>query len=74
MSEANNEPLFKEGDIVQVDPSVEVFGGCLVVVTEPKPWGIQGYVQSAGVPGQQYIRLRFGQIRATGGKAPWVVG
>lgn len=62
------------GDIVQVNPEVEVFGGCMVVVTELKPWGIQGYVQSAGVPGQQYIRLKSEQIEATGGKAVWVVG
>jgi hypothetical protein len=61
------------GDIVQVNPEVEVFGGCMVVVTELKPWGIQGYVQSAGVPGQQYIRLKTEQIEATGGKAVWVV-
>jgi hypothetical protein len=62
------------GDIVQVNPEVEVFGGCMVVVTELKPWGIQGYVQSAGVPGQQYIRLKTKQIETTGGKAVWVVG
>lgn len=61
------------GDIVQVNPEVEVFGGCMVVVTELKSWGIQGYVQSAGVPGQQYIRLKTEQIKPTGGKAVWVV-
>lgn len=60
-------------DIVQVNPAYEVFGGCLVVVTEVKSWGIQGYVQSAGVPGQQYIRLKAEDFEATGGKAPWVV-
>jgi len=60
-------------DIVQVNPAYEVFGGCLVVVTEVKSWGIQGYVQSAGVPGQQYIRLKTEDFEATGGKAPWVV-
>jgi len=42
------------------------------VVTEVKEWGIQGYVQSAGVPGQQYIRLKTGDFEATGGKAVWV--
>lgn len=62
------------GDIVQVNPDFEVFGGCMVVVTEIKSWGIQGYVQSAGVPGQQYIRLKTEQIEPTGGKAVWVVG
>ena len=63
----------KEGEIVQVSPTVETFGGCMVVVTEVKSWGIQGYVQSAGVPGQQYVRLKTGDFEATGGRAVWVV-
>jgi hypothetical protein len=44
----------------------------MVVVTEQKSWGIQGYVQSAGVPGQQYIRLKRKDFELTGGKAVWV--
>jgi hypothetical protein len=64
----------KVGDIVQVNPDKEVFGACMVVVTELKSWGIQGYVQSAGVPGQQYIRLNFDDFEFTGGKAVWIVG
>ena len=60
-------------DIVQVNPSKDMFGGCMVVVTEVKSWGIQGYVQSAGVEGQQYIRLPYGDFENTGGKALWVV-
>jgi hypothetical protein len=59
-------------DIVQVDPLFEIFGGCMVVVTEVKDWGIQGYVQSAGVEGQQYIRLKTEMFEPTGGKAIWV--
>ena len=62
----------KVGDIVQVSPEKECFGGCMVVVTEPKTWGLQGYVQSAGVPGQQYIRLKTEEFERTGGIAPWV--
>jgi hypothetical protein len=46
----------------------------MVVVTEVKNWGIQGYVQSAGVEGQQYIRLANDDFESTGGKAVWVVG
>jgi hypothetical protein len=61
------------GQIVQVNPELEMFGGCMVVVTEQKSWGIQGYVQSAGVPGQQYIRLKHKDFELTGGKAVWVV-
>lgn len=64
---------YEEGDIVQVDPKKEMWGGCMVTVTELKTWGIQGYVQSAGVPGQQYIRVRFEDFRPTGGKAVWIV-
>lgn len=64
---------YAEGDIVQVDPNVECFGGCMVVVTEPKSFGVQGYVQSAGIQGQQYIRLKFQDIKPTGGKAVWIV-
>jgi hypothetical protein len=64
--------MTKVGDIVQVDPSFETFGACMVVVTEIKDWGIQGYVQSAGVEGQQYIRLKTEMFEPTGGKAIWV--
>jgi hypothetical protein len=63
-----------KNDIVQVDPSVPVFGGCLVVVTEVKDWGIQGYVQNAGDNvGQAYIRLKWNDISNTGGTAVWSV-
>jgi hypothetical protein len=61
------------GQIVQVNPELEVFGACMVVVTEQKSWGIQGYVQSAGVHGQQYIRLKHKDFELTGGKAVWMV-
>lgn len=69
----NNDEI-KVGDIVQVNPDKEMFGACMVVVTELKSFGIQGYVQSAGVNGQQYIRLKFDEFESTGGKAVWVVG
>lgn len=59
-------------DIVQVNPEQGDFGGCFVVVTEVKPWGVQGYVQSAGVEGQAYIRLSDGEYENTGGSAIWV--
>jgi hypothetical protein len=64
--------MIEIGDIVQVDPMAsDTFGACLVVVTEIKSWGIQGYVQSAGVDGQHYIRLNFDQFNVTGGKSIW---
>ena len=64
--------MVKVNDIVQVDPLFETFGACMVVVTEVKEWGIQGYVQNAGVEGQAYIRLKTEQFEPTGGKAVWV--
>jgi len=66
-------PVIREGDIVQVNPEREMFGGCMVVVTEVKPWGIQGYVQNAGQDGQAYIRLKHEDFEHTGGQAVWVV-
>lgn len=62
------------GDIVQVNPSKAMFGGCMVTITEVKTWGVQGYIQSAGVDGQQYIRLRKTEYEHTGGVAVWVIG
>ena len=64
--------MIKVGEIVQVDPNFETFGACMVVVTEIKDWGIQGYVQSAGVNGQQYIRLHTGEFESTGGETVWI--
>ena len=62
----------KEGDIVQIKPEKEMFGACMVTVTEVKTWGIQGYVQSAGVEGQQYVRVKTEDFEPTGGRAVWV--
>jgi hypothetical protein len=40
-----NKIELKEGDIVQLKPTHQ-FGSMLVVVTEPKEWGCQGYLMS----------------------------
>lgn len=67
------------GSIVQVRPDVthgregQWFQACLVVVTEVKSWGVQGYVQNAGQPGQAFIRLTPDQFEDTGGKVVWAV-
>ena len=45
---------YKEGDVVQLNPETvknKMFAGCLMVVTEPKSWGAQGYVQALGENG-----------------------
>ena len=70
----NAQTAYQIGEIVQVDPQTPNFGGCMVVVTEPKAWGLQGYVQSVGVQGQHYIRLRHDQVSKTGGVAEWIIG
>lgn len=62
------------GEIVQVAPHVRMFGACMVVVSEVKSWGVQGYVQSAGVAGQQYVRIKREDFERTGGMAVWVAG
>lgn len=72
MTHLYNEQTAQTHDIVQVNPEKEMFGACMVTVTEVKSWGIQGYVQSAGVNGQQYVRLKYEDIAYTGGKAVWV--
>jgi sporulation protein YlmC with PRC-barrel domain len=53
--------MFEVGDIVQVDPMKAVFGACMVVVTEVKAWGIQGYV-NIPMQGDAYIRLEWDKI------------
>lgn len=68
------------GDIVQLDPEKtknKAFAACLMIVTEVKSWGVQGYVQALGtageIGGQAYYRAEFGTFEVTGGRAPWIV-
>lgn len=61
---------YKHGDVVQVSPSYKGgWGGCFVLVTDPKSWGVQGFVQ---IPcgGQAYIRLPNEVIHLIG-RAEW---
>jgi hypothetical protein len=63
------------GDIMQLDPQrargVEWFGACLLVVTEPKPWGAQGYVKNAGYSGLAFFRAQWEDMEPTGGRVVW---
>ncbi len=63
------------GDIVQISPDVERgvdwFGACLLVVTEAKSWGVQGYVKNAGSAGQAFYRVKWADMEPTGGKVVW---
>jgi hypothetical protein len=70
------------GDIVQLDPGQtrsKAFAGCFMVVTEPKEWGAQGYIQPVGerldtaASGQMYYRAHWEEMEPTGGRAVWRV-
>lgn len=63
----------KEGEVVQLSPIAcrnPMFGGCMMVVTEPKPWGAQGYVQALGqggkMGGQAYYRATWEEMEVVG--------
>lgn len=63
----------KEGEVVQLSPIAcrnPMFGGCMMVVTEPKPWGAQGYVQALGqdgeMGGQAYYRATWEEMEFVG--------
>ena len=60
------------GDVVQIDPAHDDrFGGCFMIVTEPKPWGAQGYCASPGQSGLAYYRCPFAAMELIG-RAEWV--
>ncbi len=68
------------GEIVQLNPFKcrnKMFAGCFMVVTEPKTWGAQGYVQGLGTDGepagQAYYRAKWEEMDFTGGYAEYVV-
>lgn len=67
------------GMVVQLDPNTttnKMFGACMMIVTEVKDWGIQGYVQSLGanreMGGQAYYRAAW-ETFAHVGYAEWIV-
>ncbi len=67
------------GDVVQLNPATvgnKAFSGCLLVVTEGKPFGCQGYVQALGetrdeAGGRAFLRVKWG-AREFVGKAVWM--
>lgn len=68
----------KVGEIVVLRPDTcrnRMFAGCLMVVTEPKFFGAQGYVQGLGEDGepagQAYYRAQWDEMDETGGMSPW---
>lgn len=69
---------FEVGDVVQVKPEPiqqPWLRGVFVIVTEPKPFGLQGYIPYHSgpkdkEPGEAYIRLNFSDVEYIG-KAGW---
>lgn len=65
------------GDVVQLGPNVAnpMFAYCMMVVTEPKKWGAQGFVQSLGNDGKPggkaYYRVEFEEMEFIG-RAEWI--
>jgi hypothetical protein len=74
----NGDHPLRVGEIVHLSPDIpnRMFAGCLMVVTEPKPWGAQGYVQGLGVDGdpagQAYLRPTWAHMERAGGMAVWM--
>lgn len=69
----------KKGDIVQLNPDTvknKMFTACMMVITEPKSWGAQGYVQGLGENGnpggQAYYRATWEEMHLVG-SAEWIV-
>jgi hypothetical protein len=72
--------ILKPGDIVQLSPETcknPMLAACFMVVTEPKSFGAQGYVQCTGengaMGGQAYYRAGFDEMEKCG-HAEWVAG
>lgn len=70
----------RPGMVVQLSPFAcrnPMFGGCMMVVTEPKQFGAQGYVQGLGeggeMGGQAYYRAQWEEMEVVG-FAEWVAG
>jgi hypothetical protein len=59
------------GTVIQIDPdSDEVFGGCLLTVTEARGWGVIGYLQLSHGE-RAYVRVIFKDIEAVGTAHWW---
>lgn len=82
MTEPILKPRCEEGTVVQLSPTEtknKMFAACLMVVTEVKSWGVQGYVQGLGGNGEPggkaYYRAEWGTFERIlpNGNAPWIV-
>ena len=60
-----------KGDVVQITDQEDAWFPCLIVVSELKSFGVQGYIviptnDKSEVNGQAYRRLRFEKIEWVG--------
>ena len=65
------DPRIKVGSVVQIAPDESnpgLFGGCMLIVSELKSWGVQGYVRIPG-KGDSYCRPRWEQMAYVGESA-----
>ena len=60
----------KSGDIVQITNQDHHWFGCLIVVSEPKSFGCQGYISipkdNVGNVADAYIRLNHADLEVVG--------
>lgn len=68
--EVDKQVEYQVGDIVQIIDESHHWFPCLIIVTEPKTWGVQGYmtlVKARDEPnGNAFIRLRNEQVELVG--------
>lgn len=76
-----NKQELTPGTVVQLNPETvrnQAFAACFMVVTEPKSFGAQGYIQGIGEDrdswgGQAYYRANWEEMEIIG-TAEWVAG
>lgn len=73
MNSNTKREVLRKGDLVQINPAVDTFGGSFMVVHEVNDWGVMGYGQNAGQSGQWYLRVKWDDLEITGGCAVWEV-
>lgn len=68
----------ERGAVVQLSPEATrnpMFAACLMVITEPRSWGAQGYVQALGQDGkpggQAFYRATWEEMEPVG-RVVWV--
>lgn len=62
----------EKGDVVQIDPRHDgTLGGSFMQITDPKPWGAQGFIAIPGKKGSVYYRCSFENMEFVG-HATWI--